>query len=110
LFADFGGAQRDSVVIEWSTQSPANSGNNRPFVDHPTCPRKPEMAGNRKCLKKCRSDMECRGRSRRCFCDDVCGKSCVRPSRLKQYIYRKLLKSTDRHRYHEVYCIDQFGF
>jgi len=69
----------DGVLDEWTTQPPVGGGN-RPYVDHPTCPRKPELAGNRKCLKKCRSDDECRGRNRRCFCDDVCGKSCVRPS------------------------------
>lgn len=55
-------------------------GASRPFVDHPTCPRKPDLVRNRKCLKKCRSDLECRGRNRRCVCDDVCGKSCVKPS------------------------------
>ena len=79
-----GGALKDEIVVnEWSTQSPANNGSNRPYIDHPTCPRKPELAGNRKCLKKCRSDLECRGRNRKCFCDDVCGKSCVRPSKLQ---------------------------
>ena len=52
----------------------------RPFIDHPTCPRKPELIINRKCLKKCRSDIECRGRNRRCLCDDACGKSCVKQS------------------------------
>ncbi|CAH1787584.1 unnamed protein product, partial [Owenia fusiformis] len=45
------------------------------------CPRKPELAAKRTCLKKCRSDNDCRGRNKRCLCDDVCGKSCVRPTR-----------------------------
>ncbi|CAH1787575.1 unnamed protein product [Owenia fusiformis] len=45
------------------------------------CPRKPELAAKRTCLKKCRSDTDCRGRNKRCLCDDVCGKSCVKPTK-----------------------------
>ena len=45
------------------------------------CPRKLEMTLERKCLKKCRTDLDCRGRNKQCLCDDVCGKSCVKPSK-----------------------------
>ena len=51
-----------------------------PYTEDQDCPRKPGLIGNRKCLKKCRADTDCRGRNKRCMCDDVCGKSCVKPS------------------------------
>ena len=52
-----------------------------PYVNDKECPRKPELILNRKCLKKCRDDKDCRGRRKQCLCDDVCGKSCVKPSK-----------------------------
>ena len=52
----------------------------RPYIDDPECPRKPELAKNRQCLKKCLSDLDCKSKKRRCLCDGVCGRSCVKPS------------------------------
>ncbi|KAK2168060.1 hypothetical protein LSH36_21g11019 [Paralvinella palmiformis] len=52
----------------------------QPYINDADCPRKPELAIHRQCLKKCRTDLDCRGRNRQCLCDDVCGKACVKPS------------------------------
>jgi len=52
----------------------------RPYVNHPTCPRRQEKSeSGRPCpSKKCRIESDCFGRNRRCVCDGVCGMSCVR--------------------------------
>ncbi|ELT92507.1 hypothetical protein CAPTEDRAFT_223767 [Capitella teleta] len=51
-----------------------------PYVDDPECPRKPSMVHGRKCLKKCQTDSDCKGKNKQCLCDDVCGRSCVKPT------------------------------
>ncbi|KAK2184379.1 hypothetical protein NP493_268g03007 [Ridgeia piscesae] len=53
----------------------------RPYIDDPECPRKPDLAKDRQCLKKCLSDLDCKSKKRRCLCDGVCGRSCVKPSK-----------------------------
>ncbi|KAK2168007.1 hypothetical protein LSH36_21g02014 [Paralvinella palmiformis] len=50
----------------------------RPFVNHPTCPRDPEAAKERRCFKKCLSDDDCKAK-RKCMCDGPCGMICVKP-------------------------------
>ena len=55
-------------------------GNVTSFLDeNEECPRKSDLIENRKCFKKCHTSKDCRGRSKRCLCDDTCGKSCVKP-------------------------------
>ncbi|CAD5112802.1 DgyrCDS2012 [Dimorphilus gyrociliatus] len=44
-----------------------------------SCTRKLDV--KRKCLKKCNSNSDCRGRKKKCFCDGDCGMSCVRHNR-----------------------------
>ena len=58
-----------------------NEVEHHPYLEDKECPRKPELIKDRKCLKKCRNDLDCRGRNKKCLCDDVCGKSCVKPSK-----------------------------
>jgi len=43
----------DDVIGEWTTQSTGNGGGNRPYVDHPTCPRKPVLTIRRVHASQC---------------------------------------------------------
>ncbi|XP_025113067.1 protein lev-9-like isoform X2 [Pomacea canaliculata] len=45
-------------------------------VDDPVCPRHADV-GNRKCARRCETNVDCKSRKKTCECDGVCGRSCV---------------------------------
>ncbi|XP_067940829.1 protein lev-9-like isoform X2 [Watersipora subatra] len=43
------------------------------------CPRKEHLIGGRQCKRACTKDSECKGRRKKCVCDDICGLTCLNP-------------------------------
>lgn len=51
----------------------------RPYVDHPTCPRRQNTTeSGRPCLRKCHDQHDCRATNRKCVCYGACGMTCVK--------------------------------
>ncbi len=71
------------VFVFSAADSTENETGYQPYINDKEGPRKADLIGDRKCLKKCRNNKDCRGRNKKCMCDDVCGKSCVKPSKLR---------------------------
>ena len=69
------------------------------------CPRKPELIKNRKCFKKCKTEADCKGRNKSCLCDDVCGKSCVKPSEYSEFSNFLVLNSSVKFGINVQVCI-----
>ena len=55
---------------------------------YPGCPEKNVTHALRmgmKCKKSCIDDVECKAKSKKCRCDDFCGRSCLNPGKLYQF-------------------------
>ena len=92
------------VFVFSAADSSENETGYQPYINDKECPRKPDLIGDRKCLKKCRNNKDCRGRNKKCMCDDVCGKSCVKPSKLRTALkWCMCYYSTSKHTQYQIY-------
>ncbi|XP_076821299.1 CUB and sushi domain-containing protein 3-like [Clavelina lepadiformis] len=68
-------------LMKWIKPIAANvSAASRAKVNELVCPRNLSLIEEgRICRKPCTKDSDCRGRQKRCRCDDVCGLSCFNP-------------------------------